>query len=136
MNDIIDHKVATIHHSLARINEVYYLAKDNLDKDLTSQDSITFNLQRACQASVDLANHFNRTLFSKFPKDYRDSFETLHKSGLISTELTLSLQELIDLSHAAVRDDQILNLEILKHVVGNRLSDFEDFITSVKELET
>lgn len=108
MNDIIDHKIATIYHSLARINEVYYLAKDNLDKDLTSQDSITFNLQRACQASVDLANHFNRTRFSKFPKSSRESFETLHKSGLISTELTLSLQELINFSRKAARDTKCL----------------------------
>ena len=79
MNDIIDHKITIIHHSLARIREVYRLAKDRLDTDLTSQDSIIFNLQRACQASIDIANYFNKTLFSKFPKDSRDSYEALHK---------------------------------------------------------
>ncbi|WP_111637981.1 hypothetical protein [Marinomonas shanghaiensis] len=43
MNEIIDHKIVIIHHSLARINEVYRLAKDHLDTNLTSQDSIIFN---------------------------------------------------------------------------------------------
>ncbi|MBJ7551158.1 type VII toxin-antitoxin system HepT family RNase toxin [Marinomonas ostreistagni] len=135
MNEIIDHKIAIIHHSLARIREVYNLAQDRLDTDLTSQDSIIFNLQRACQASVDIANYFNKTLFSQFPKDNHDSFEALHKSGFISAELALRLLELIEFSCSAVRDEQTLNLEIVKHVVENRLSDFEDYITSIKELE-
>lgn len=132
MNDIIDHKIATIHHSLARIREVFHLAKGRLDADLTSQDSIIFNLQRACQASVDIANYLNKTLFSEFPKDSCESFEALHKSGLISVQLALKLQELIDFSYSAVRDCQTLSLEIVKHVVENKLSDFEDFINSIK----
>jgi len=135
MNDIIDHKIAIIHHSLARIREVYHLAKDRLDTDLTSQDSIIFNLQRACQASVDIANHFNKTLFSKCSKDCRDSYEALHTSGLISTQLALSLQELIDFRSPAIRNEQTLNFEDVKRLVENRLSDFEDFINSIKVLE-
>lgn len=135
MNEVFDHKIAKIHHSLTRIREVYYLYKDRFDADLTSQKSIIFNLQRVCQASIDLANHFNRALFSKFPKDSHDSFEALHKSGLTSTQLTLNLQEVIEFSRAAVRDHQAFNLEIVKHVVERRLTDFESFINSVKSLK-
>ena len=135
MNEIIDHKIAMIQHSLARIHEVYYLAKDRLDADLTSQESIIFNLQRASQASVDIANCFNKTLFSKFPNDYRDSFDALHTSGLISTHLALSLQELIDFRSSAIRNEQTLNFEDVKRLVENRLSDFEDFINSINVLE-
>ena len=43
--------------------------------------------------------------------------------------------ELIDFSRSAVHDEQTLNLEIVKHVVENRLSDFEDFIVSVNVSE-
>ena len=123
MNDIIAHKVSIIHHSLTRIREVYYLAKDRLDADLTSQESMIFNLERTCQASVEITNHLNKTLFSTVPKSSRESFEALHKSGLISAQLALSLQELIRFSSSAVHDSQMLNLEIVKHVVENRLSD-------------
>ena len=135
MNEVIDNKIAKIHHGLTRIREVYYLAKDRLDTDLTSQDSIIFNLQRACQASVDIANYFTKTLFSKFPKDSRESFETLHKSGLISIQLALNFQELIEFSRTATLNDQMLNLDVVKHLVENRLSDFEDYITSLKIFE-
>ena len=104
MNDIIDHKIAIIDYSLARIREVYNLAEDNFNTDLTSQDSIIFNLQRACQASIDLANHLNRTLFSQFPGDSRESFEALHKAGLTSAPLVLNLQKMIGLRNVAVHD--------------------------------
>ena len=135
MNDIIDHKIATIHHSLTRIREVFHLAEDRLDTDLTSQKSMIFNLERTCQASVEITNHLNKTLSSTFPKDYRESFEALHESGLISTELTLRLQELIDFRSPAIRNEQTLNFEDVKRLVENRLSDFEDFINSIKVLE-
>ena len=132
MNDIIDHKITIIHHSLARIREVYRLAQDRLDTDLTSQDSIIFNLQRACQACVDIANYFNKTLFSIFPESSRESFEALHKSGLISAQLAPSLQELIGFSSSAVRNEQTLNLGEVKRLVENRLSEFEEFVEAVK----
>ena len=135
MNDIIDHKITIIHHHLARIREVFHLAKNRLDTDLTSQDSIIFNLQRACQASVDIANHFNKTFFSKFSKDYRDSFEALHKSGLISAQLALSLQELIGFSCLAVQEHQAFNLHIVKHLVEHHLGNIEEFIHTIKGLE-
>lgn len=134
MNDIIGHKIATILHSLVRIREVYHLAKNNLDTDLTSQDSIIFNLQRACQACVDLANHLNRKLFSEFPEDSRDSFELLKKAGLISAPLALNLQKIVGLRNIAVHDYQTLNLDIVKHLVEHRLSDFEEFVKAIKSL--
>lgn len=117
MNDIIDHKIATIRHSLVRIREVYRLAKDHLDTDLTNQDSIIFNIQRACQACVDLANHLNRKLFSKLPENTHNSFEQLKKAGLVSAPLALNLQKMVDLRNIAVHDYQTLNLDIVKHVI-------------------
>lgn len=132
MSDIIDHKITIIHHSLARISEVYYLAQDRLDTDLTRQDSIIFNLQRACQASVDIANYFNKTFFSTFPKSSRESVATLHQEGFISAQLALSLQELIGLSSSAIHNEQTLTLEDVKRLVENRLSEFEEFVEAVK----
>jgi len=135
MNDSVLNKLATIDRCLKHIRDVYALAKDNFGTDHTSQDSIVLNLQHACQASIDIANYYNKKPFSKFPKDNHDRFETLSKSGLISTELALNLQELIEFSRAATCNDQTLNLDIVKHVVEQCLTDFEAFITSVKELE-
>jgi uncharacterized protein YutE (UPF0331/DUF86 family) len=66
------------------------------------------------------------------PQSSRDSFELLKKSGLISAQLALNLQKMVGLRNIAVHDYQTLNLEIVKHVVENRLSDFEEFVVEVK----
>ncbi len=133
MNDSILNKLATIDRCLKRIREVYDLAKGQFDTDYTSQDSIILNLQRACEASIDAANILNKQHNTGIPQSSRDSFELLKKAGLISAPLALNLQKMVGLRNVAVHDYQTLNLEIVKHVVENRLSDFEDFIISVKE---
>ncbi|QPQ37789.1 hypothetical protein [Lysinibacillus sp. JNUCC-52] len=53
MNDVILSKTATIERCVNRIHEVYAGNPINL-KDYTKQDSIILNIQRACEASIDL----------------------------------------------------------------------------------
>ena len=60
MNDVIINKIASIERCLQRINTVYAEVADNLSTDFTRQDSILLNLQRACEASIDLANYINK----------------------------------------------------------------------------
>lgn len=132
MNDSIINKLATIDRCLDRIRDVYALSKDQFDTDYTSQDSIILNLQRACEASIDAANILNKQHQTGIPQSSRDSFELLKKSGLISPSLALNLQKMIGLRNVAVHDYQTLNLDIVKHVVEHRLSDFEAFVNAVK----
>jgi len=46
MNDVLLSKTTTIERCINRIHEI---------KDYTKQDSIILNIQRACEASIDLA---------------------------------------------------------------------------------
>ena len=77
MNDVIINKIATIERCLERINVVYAEVGDNLSTDFTRQDSIVLNLQRACEASIDLANYINKQKKLGIPQSSRDSFELL-----------------------------------------------------------
>ena len=54
MNDVILNKTTTIERCIKRIHEVYEGNPENLT-DYTKQDSIILNIQRACEASIDLA---------------------------------------------------------------------------------
>lgn len=136
MNDSILNKLATIDRCLKRIREVYALAKDHFDTDYTSQDSVILNLQRACEACIDAANIINKQQQTGIPQSSRDSFELLKKAGLLSAPLALSLQKMVGLRNVAVHDYQTLNLDIVKHVVEHRLSDFEAFAETVKRVAT
>lgn len=56
IKDILINKADNIRRCIHRIHEVYENKHENLS-DFTKQDSIILNLQRACEASIDLAMH-------------------------------------------------------------------------------
>lgn len=56
IKDILINKADNIRRCINRIHEVYENKHENLS-DFTKQDSIILNLQRACEASIDLAMH-------------------------------------------------------------------------------
>jgi uncharacterized protein YutE (UPF0331/DUF86 family) len=82
MNDVVINKIATIERCLQRINIVYAEVADNLSTDFIRQDSIVLNLQRACEASIDLANYVNKQQRLGIPQSSRDAFELLFKAVL------------------------------------------------------
>lgn len=55
-NDVILNKISIIERCIKRINEEYADNPKNLE-NYTKQDSIVLNLQRACEACIDLAMH-------------------------------------------------------------------------------
>lgn len=55
-SDVVLNKIHIIERCLNRIHEEYANNPENL-VNFTKQDSIILNLQRACEASIDLAMH-------------------------------------------------------------------------------
>jgi hypothetical protein len=51
MDDVVVNKVAALERCLQRVREVHAGDDRNLRDDLTRQDSIILNLQRACETS-------------------------------------------------------------------------------------
>ncbi|NNU91727.1 DUF86 domain-containing protein [Geobacillus sp. NFOSA3] len=77
-NDVILNKISVIERCIKRINEEY----DNNPKNLqnyTKQDSIILNIQRACEASIDIAMHIVAEKKLGIPQTSRDAFELLYK---------------------------------------------------------
>ncbi len=56
IDDIFIHKSETIRRCLARVAEEYR-GDPSVLENWTVQDSIILNLQRACEAAIDLAMH-------------------------------------------------------------------------------
>src|SRR5256885_16757196 len=57
MDDVVLNKAATIERCVRRIREEHAGDDRRLIEDITRQDSIVLNLQRACEAAIDLAMH-------------------------------------------------------------------------------
>ena len=60
VEDVIVNKTSIIERCLRRVREEYDDDPANLHDDITKQDAIILNLQRACQAAIDLAMHLVR----------------------------------------------------------------------------
>jgi uncharacterized protein YutE (UPF0331/DUF86 family) len=92
------------------------------------------NLQRACEAAIDLANYISKLKRLGIPQSSRDSFELLQKAGILPLVISDNLKKMVGLRYIAVHDYQELNLEIVKFVVENHLVDFQHFGKEIKSL--
>ena len=126
-NDVIYNKIAIIERCINRINEVYNNNPDN-HKDYTKQDSIILNIQRACEAAIDLAMHIVSEKKLGIPQNSRDAFEVLNSNNIIDNRLMKNLKSMVGFRNIAVHNYQAVNLSIIQEIIEKHLSDFSRFI--------
>ena len=134
MNDVILNKTTTIERCVNRIHEVYENNPDNL-KDFTKQDSIILNIQRACEACIDLAMHIVSERKLGVPKASREAFKLLQEADLIDAVLAKTLMNMVGFRNIAVHNYQALELDILEAILNKHIDDFKHFTKVVLQLE-
>lgn len=134
MNDVILNKVTTIERCVKRIHEVYEGNPKNL-LDFTKQDSIILNIQRACEASIDIAMHIVSEKKLGVPKASREAFKLLQEAGLVDAALAKVLMNMVGFRNIAVHDYQALELDILEAILEKHMDDFKKFTKVVLQLE-
>lgn len=127
MDDVALNKAAAIERCIRRVREVYADDERNLRDDLTRQDSIIANLQRACEAAIELAMHFVRVQQLGIPQDSREAFDILASAGLFPREQAEKLRRMVGFRNVAVHDYQALNLDIVREIIRTHLDDLRAF---------
>ena len=133
-SDIVINKSANIERCIARIRQEYGGDERHLRENMTRQDSIILNLQRTCEAAIDLAMHLVRTRRLGVPQDSRDAFSLLVEAGLLDSELGERLKKMVGFRNVAVHNYQSLNLDIVQRLVTERLGDFLDLTRTALRL--
>ncbi|WP_148359030.1 type VII toxin-antitoxin system HepT family RNase toxin [Peribacillus simplex] len=129
-NDVILNKISVIERCMNRVREVYANDAGSL-KDFTKQDSIILNIQRACEASIDLAMHIVAEQKLGLPQTSRDAFDMLHKALIIDENTAKRLKAMVGFRNIAVHDYQTVNISILQQIVENHLGDFTDYTKQI-----
>ena len=129
-NDVVLNKISVIERCKKRIIDVYDQKPENL-KDYTKQDSIILNIQRACEACIDLAMHIVAQERLGLPQTSRDAFDMLESSSIIDEEIAKRLKAMVGFRNIAVHDYQTINLTILEQIVEKHLEDFTDFTKQI-----
>ena len=104
MDDIIIQKTASIERCLKRVMEEFELAGADFESNFSHRDAAILNLLRACEQSIDLANHLIRTYKWGVPSTSRQSFDMLYQHDFISERLAVSLKKMVGFRNIAIHE--------------------------------
>jgi uncharacterized protein YutE (UPF0331/DUF86 family) len=133
IDDVILNKTEIIKRCIERVKEEYDGNPKNLE-NYTKQDSITLNIQRACEAIIDLGMHIIAERSLGIPQASRDTFEILKDNKIITPEMCERLKAMIGFRNIAIHNYQKLNLKIIQAIIEKDLEDllyFTDVILKI-----
>ena len=123
MDDVVYNKVATIVRCQQRVAEDYGGDPARLRTDQTRQDALLLNLQRACEAAIDLAMHIVRLEHLGIPQESRAAFTLLERAGLLDAALAEGLRRMVGFRNLAVHAYQDLDLAIVEAIIERHLAE-------------
>ncbi len=123
-DDVLINKAATIERCVARAHEEYDRDPASFATDFTRQDAAILNIQRACEAALDMGQHLVRREKLGVPQSARDVFTLLAAGAWISTSLADALKRMVGFRNIAVHDYQALQLPITVSIIERHLDEF------------
>jgi uncharacterized protein YutE (UPF0331/DUF86 family) len=135
VDDVLLNKAATIERCVARAREEYDRSPDTFDRDFTRQDAAILNIQRACEAALDIGQHLIRRDGLGLPQSARDVFRLLASAGRIDTDLADALKRLVGFRNIAAHDYQSMHLPITVKITTDHLDDFLRFSQAILKRE-
>lgn len=130
MDEILINKSVSIDRCIKRIQEDY---QDDFLSNFTKQDAVILNIERACQASLDMATHIIRLKQLGVPQSHRDAFDKLEKNKIIPKKLSDNLKAMAGFRNIAVHDYSSINIEVVVNIVKNHLTDLQDFAKIINQ---
>ena len=121
-DDVALNKLAIIERCLRRVAEEYQGQPARLE-NFTVQDSIVLNVQRACEAAIDMAMHVVAKRRLGVPQDARSAFELLAVERVIDRELAERMKLMVGFRNIAIHEYQQLQIGILRRILEVRLAD-------------
>ena len=82
------------------------------------------NIQRACEATLDMGQHLIRRDRLGVPQSARDVFALLAQAGCIELALAQGLQRMVGFRNIAVHDYKALQLPITVAIIEKHLDEF------------
>lgn len=123
-DDVLLNKAATIERCVARALEEYAAEPTTFATSFTRQDAAILNIQRACEAALDMGHHVIRRERLGLPQSARDVFELLRTAQWLTPEVADNMKRMIGFRNIAVHDYQALQLPITVNIIQQHLDDF------------
>ena len=123
-DDVLLNKAATIERCVMRAREEYAADPATFAQNHSRQDAAILNIQRACEAALDMGQHLIRREKLGIPQSARDVFNLLAQGGWMEASLAESLKRMVGFRNIAVHDYQALQLPITVAIIEKHLDEF------------
>ena len=124
-DNIVLNKGAIIERSLKRMREEF-LINPTLD-NFTHIDAMILNIERACQAAIDMAQHLVALNHYGMPQNSSDAFLLLEKATILSHETARSMIGMTGFRNVAIHEYQDLDMNIVRSIVENQYKSLIEF---------
>ena len=126
-DDVLINKAATIERCVARAREEYTADPAGFATNFTRQQAAIRNIQRACEAALDMGLHIIRRDRLGVTQSARDTFTLLEQAGWITAPAAEQMRRMVGFRNLAVHDYQALQLPITVNILTGHLDDFLAF---------
>lgn len=123
-DDVLLNKAATIERCVSRAREEYTADPKTFATNFTRQDAAILNIQRACEAALDMGHHIIRRESLGLPQSSRDVFALLVGADWLEPELAESMKHMVGFRNIAVHEYQTLQLPITVNIIQSHLDEF------------
>lgn len=120
-----------IEHYVRRAREEYTTDPAGFATNHTRQDAAILNIQRACEAALDMGQHLIRRERLGVPQSARDVFALLAQAGWIAPALSDSLKRMVGFRNIAVHDYESLQLPITIRIIETHLDEFLNYTKAI-----
>jgi len=127
MNEIVLNKAEIIEQACNRAVSTYAAHRTDLEANLDAQDVIVLNLQRACEAAIDLAMHLVRLNQLGLPKESREAYSLLQAAEIIDSRQSDRLQKMVAFRNIAVQDYRTIDWNIVRSILEHDIADLRGF---------
>lgn len=135
-DDVLINKAAAIERCVARAREEYQADPEGFASNFTRQDAAILNIQRACEAALDMGQHLIRREKLGVPQSARDVFALLAQAGWIDAALADALKRMVGFRNIAVHDYQSLQLPITVNIISRHLDEFLQYSATILKKDT
>jgi uncharacterized protein YutE (UPF0331/DUF86 family) len=117
-DDVSRNKAAIIERALRRMQEEY--RADPGLRNYTHLDALILNIERACQAAIDLALHLVAQKHLGMPQNSADAFRLLFKAGIINEQTARDMVAMTGFRNVAIHEYQGLDLGVVHAIATEK----------------
>ena len=114
-----------------RLDRIAKIPKDSFLKDQDTRDIASYRLLVAIEAALNICYHVCSKQLTKVPENYAQCFGLLGEAGIISAELSSTLQRMARFRKLLVHVYFHVDDEQLYEIINNSLDDLRQFCSAI-----